>query len=191
MKRLYRVDYNTHDNVHSPIYALPDRYVERVSLNDEQQIQMFEKRALMNSGMCAYKCPVVSKGRHSVHAANENNVAYVSWLFYQYFQGVPTEGIIPCMLVSPFKTYPTTTLHVEGRELKRQRLDVVMDFTTEESLEEMHRVLHEESARISDKRLQAHIYVRNAKDMCKFFQDKYPETEKQYDYSPRAVHCIA
>jgi hypothetical protein len=131
MKRLYRVDYN--NNVHSPTYALPDRYLERVSLNDEQQIQMFEKRASMNPEMRAYGCPIVSKGRYSVHAANENNVVYVSWLFYLFFQGVLTKGIIPSMLVS-LKTYPNTTLHLEGREIKRQRLDVVIDFTTEEGL---------------------------------------------------------
>jgi hypothetical protein len=176
MKRLYRTHYNTNDNPHSPVYALPDHYLERVSLNDEQQIQMFEKRASMSPEMRAYRCPIVSRGRYYVHAANENNVVYSSWLFYLYFQGLVTQGIIPCMLVSPIKTYPTTTLHLEGRELKRQKLDVMMDFTTEENLLELRHVMHEESRVISPTRLRTHIYVRNAKDMCTFFQDKYPET---------------
>jgi hypothetical protein len=184
MQRLYRIDYHTNDNPHSPTYALPDRYLERVSLNDEQQLQMFEKRASMNPVMHAYRCPIVSKGRYSVHAANENNVVFVSWLFYLYFQGVPTEAIIPRMLVSPFKTYPTTTVHVEDREFKRQRLDVVMDFTTEEGLEEMRHVLHADSVVMGRKRLRTHIYVRQVPRDCRAL-------EQQHVYSTRAVHSIA
>jgi hypothetical protein len=80
------------------------------------------------------------------------------------------------MLVSPFMTYSTTTLHLGGRQIKRQRLGVIMDFTTEEGLQELHHVLHEESVVISAKRLQTHIYVRSARQMCNVFQDKYPET---------------
>jgi hypothetical protein len=130
--------------------------------------------------MCAYRCPIVSKVRHSAHAANENNVLHVSWLFYLYFQGLLTQGIIPCMLVSPIKTYPNTTIQLEGRQVKRQRLDVIMDFATEEHLQELQRLLREDCKKISPTRLQAHIYVCNAAAMAKRFQQKYPETVEHW-----------
>jgi hypothetical protein len=53
--------------------------------------------------------------------------------------------------------------------VKRQRLDVIMDFTTEEQLQELQRVLREESVKISATRLQTHIYVSSATAMAKLF----------------------
>jgi hypothetical protein len=38
MQRLYCIDYNTNDNPLSPTYALPEHWLERVSLSDEQQL---------------------------------------------------------------------------------------------------------------------------------------------------------
>jgi hypothetical protein len=176
MQRLYCIDYNTNDNPLSPTYALPAHWLERVTLNDEQQLQMFERRVSITPEMCAYRCPIVSKVRHSAHAANENNVVYVSWLFYLYLQGLLTQGIIPCMLVSLLKTYPTTSIQLEGRQVKRQRLDVMMDFVTAEQLEELQGLLREESVKISPTRLRTHIYVSNAAAIAKLFQEEYTET---------------
>jgi hypothetical protein len=176
MQRLYCIDYNTHDNPDSPTYALPAHWLERVTLNDEQQLQMFERRASIAPEMCAYRCPIASRVRRSAHAANENNVVYMSWLLYLYLHGILTQGIRPCMLVSPIKTYLTTTIQLEGRELRRQKLEVMMDFMTEEQREEVEALLHEESKRISATRLQTHIYVSNAKATAKLFQEKYEET---------------
>jgi hypothetical protein len=105
MERLYRIDYSTNDNEHSPAYTMPDVDLERVLLNDEQQLQMFEKRVSSNSEIRAYRCHIASKKRHPTHEANENNVVYASLLFHQYFDGLMTEGIITCLLVKVVKTY--------------------------------------------------------------------------------------
>jgi hypothetical protein len=101
MQRLYRIDYNTNDNLDSPIYALPDIDLERVLLNDENNLQMFERRVSSNSEIRAYRCHIASVKRYKTHECNENNVVYASWLFHQYFDGLMTEGIIPCLLVRP------------------------------------------------------------------------------------------
>jgi hypothetical protein len=55
-------------------------------------------------------------------------------------------------------------------------MDVMMDFLTEEQMEEMRGLLHEESLKISTTRLQTHIYVRNAEATAKLFQEKCRET---------------
>jgi hypothetical protein len=47
----------------------------------------------------AYRRHIASVKRYKKHEANENNVVYASWLFHQYFDGLMTEGIIPCLLV--------------------------------------------------------------------------------------------
>jgi hypothetical protein len=67
-------------------------------------------------------------------------------------------------------------MQLEGRQVKRQRLDVMMDFTTEEQLQELQGVLREESEKISPARLRTHIFVSNAAAMAKLFQEKYTET---------------
>jgi hypothetical protein len=104
----------------------------------------------------------------------------MSWLPYLYLQGILTQGIIPCMLVSPLKTYRTTTIQLEGHQVRRQRLDVMMDFVTEEQLEELHGLLHEESRKISSTRLQTHIYVRDAEATARLFQEKCRETRNYW-----------
>jgi hypothetical protein len=152
---------------------LPDIDLARALLNDEQQLHMLEKRAPMNREMRAYRCYIAPIKQYPTHAANENNIVYASWLFYQYFEGVITEGIIPCVLVRPFKTYTTATFHADGRDLKRQWLDVLMDFTTEESLQEVRLILNEECTVLGPKCLQTRIHAIDAKQMCRFFQYKH------------------
>jgi hypothetical protein len=55
MQSLYRRDYNTNDNVHSPKFLLYDVGLERVLLNDLKHLQMFEKPPV-NSEIGTYKC---------------------------------------------------------------------------------------------------------------------------------------
>jgi hypothetical protein len=87
---------------------------------------------------------------------------------------------IPCLLVRVVKTYTPTTFHVGRRELKRQRIDVLMDFTTEDGLREIMPTLNEGCAMLGPKRLQTYIYANDARQMCRFFEYKYGETAQAW-----------
>jgi uncharacterized protein YebE (UPF0316 family) len=68
---------------------------------------------------------------------------FASWLFHQYFDGLMTEGVIPLLIVRPEKTYEVTAFRIKGRNIKRQMVQVLMDFTTEEGLNEIMPTLKE------------------------------------------------
>jgi hypothetical protein len=193
MKRLYRSHYKTRDNLDSPAYALPAHWLERVALDDEQQLQMFERRESIE--MCAYRCHILSNLRPSIHAANENEVAYMSWLPYLYLHGIHSEDIPPCMLLSPVKLYRPTTIQLERRNVRRQRMDVIMDFLEEEQLEQLHILLHEGSTKLNPTRLRTHIYVHDAETTAALFQQKCEDTKNRWRercslYQSRALYHV-
>jgi hypothetical protein len=94
MEKLYRTHYNTRDNLDSPEYPLPPDCLERVVLDDEDKLQMFEENTYMRE-VHAYMCNM-SRTQGDTRV---NNTLNMSWLCYLYFKGA--EGVIPCMLVSP------------------------------------------------------------------------------------------
>jgi hypothetical protein len=168
MQRLYRLDYNTNDNPLSPVYTIPDVVLESVLLNDEQKLQMFEKRVSMNCEIRAYRCPIASVKNYKIHENNVDNIVYASWLFHQYFDGLMTAGI-PCLLVRVVKMYTPTTFQIDGCTVKRQRIEVLMDFTTDDGLNEILPTLNEGCELRGPKQLQTYIYASNAEQMCRFF----------------------
>jgi hypothetical protein len=85
------------------------------------------------------------------------------------------------MLLSPLKTYPTTTIELEGRNVRLQRIDVIMDFVDEEQRMELENLLHADAVKISSTRLQTHIYVRNARATANLFQEKYAYTRDVWE----------
>jgi hypothetical protein len=77
MQRLDRRDYNTDDNMHSPEYALYDIALQSVFLNDEIQLQMFEKPPV-NPEIGTYTCYIAPVKRYKRHETNENNIVNAS-----------------------------------------------------------------------------------------------------------------
>jgi hypothetical protein len=77
-----------------------------------------------------------------------------SWLFHQYFDGLVTEDIIPCLLVRPEKVFEAETLFVGGREVTRYRIQVFMDFTTEAGLQQILPLLHGAPTLVGTKQLR-------------------------------------
>jgi hypothetical protein len=143
IQSLYRIDYDTRDNLDSPVYTLPDVELDRVLLNDKDLLQMLEKRVSVNREIRAYKCHIASVKSYKQHAKHGDNIVYASWLFHQYFDGLMTEGIIPLLIVRPEKTYEETTFRIGGRNVKRQMVEVLMDFTSEDGLNEIMPTLNE------------------------------------------------
>jgi hypothetical protein len=176
MQSLYRIDYDTRDNLDSPAYTLPDVELERVLLNDKDRLQMFEKRVSMNREIRAYKCHIASVKNYKQHEKHRDNIVFASWLFHQYFDGLMTEGIIPLLIVRPEKTYEETTFRIGRRSIKRQMVQVLMDFTTEEGLNEVMPTLKEGCEMLSTKRLRTHIYANDAQQVCEFLELKHGET---------------
>jgi hypothetical protein len=65
---------------------------------------------------------------------------------------------------------------VGARNIKLQRIDVIMDFTSEEGLREVISTLNEGSELLSPKQLRTYIYASDADEMCYFFELKHGET---------------
>jgi hypothetical protein len=86
-------------------------------------------------------------------------------MIHQYFDGLMTEGIIPCSLVRPERTYEWATFHVDGREIKRQQIDVLVDFTSEEGLQQVLHTLNKGCELLSPKRLRTHLRQRHEADV--------------------------
>jgi hypothetical protein len=181
MQRLYRIDYNTRDNMDSHAYTMPDVELERVLLDDKKRLQMVEKQVSSNAEVGEYKCHIASVKRYKTHEQNANNIVLVSWRFHQYFDGLVTKGIIPCLLVRLERTYKAASFHLGGRDIKRQRIDVIMDFTSEEGLQEVLSTLNEGTELLSPKQLLPYIYASDAELMCKFFELKHGETAELWE----------
>jgi hypothetical protein len=186
-KPLYRTDYDTYDNPEGPEYTLPHVELERVLLNDITQLQMFEKCVSMNREIRAYKCHIASVKNYEQHAKHGDNIVFASWLFHQYFYGLMTEDNIPLLIVRPEKTYEDTESRVKKRSVKRQRVQVLIDFTTHEELKEILPTLHEGCERLSPTQLRAHLYARDGKQMCEFLKLKYHETAALWRQNKIAV----
>jgi hypothetical protein len=131
MERVYHADYDTDANLDSPAFALPDFELESIGLDHEKRLQMFERHAFSSPETKSCACHIVSKKRYPTHARNKNNFVYASWLFHQYFDGLNTAGNIPCLIVRPEKVYTPSTFVFKGRRIRRCRIDVLIDFTTE------------------------------------------------------------
>jgi hypothetical protein len=143
MECAYHTDDDTAANIHSPQYVLPEFDRESIGLEDEKRLQMLEKHVGLNPEISSCKCHIASKQRYPKHARYKNNIVYASWMFHQYFDWLNTEGIIPCLLVRPEKVYTPGTFVIRGPNIKRHRIDVLMDFTTEAVLQAVMRTLHE------------------------------------------------
>jgi hypothetical protein len=180
MEKLYCTHYNTMDNLESPEYALPPDCLERVVLNDEDKLQMFEKSAYMRQ-VHAYACDI-SSTPSDTHAARVNNTLNMSWLGYLYFKG--EAGVVPCMLVCPTAIHEEEMIEVGEREVKRQKMDVTMEFHTKDNMEEMKDLL-QGYTEISDKCLKTSIYAQNAKTMAKNFHTHYIEVRKVWERADR------
>jgi hypothetical protein len=100
-----------------------------------------------------------------------------SWLFHQYFDGLVTRGIIPCVLVRPERVYEATTCSVVGRESIRYRIEVLMDFTSEDGLQELLPYLHDGAELVGPKQLRTYIHAIDPQEMCRFFELKHGETK--------------
>jgi hypothetical protein len=111
-----------------------------------------------------------------MHEKNENNIVNASWLFHQCFYGLVTKGIIPLLIVRPERVYQATTFELGGREYKRYRIDVLMDFTTKDGLEQITPCLHEAPQLVGTKLLRTYIHAIDAHEMCRFFELKHGET---------------
>jgi hypothetical protein len=119
-----------------------DMELERASLDDDKQLHMFEKPPV-NPEIGTYKCHIASRKRYKTYEHDENNLVHASWLFHQCFDGRVTKGIIPCVLVRSERVYEATTFSLGGREIIRYRIEVLMDFTTEDGLQELLPLLHD------------------------------------------------
>jgi hypothetical protein len=186
---IYRKDYATNDNPYSPKFIVYDMELESVSLDDEKQLQMFEKPP-PNVEIGTYKCHIASKKLYKKYAHNENNIVNASWLFHQYFDGLVTKGIIPCLLVRPECAYEATTFSIGGREIILYRIVVLMDFTTEAGLEELLPYLHDGAELVGKKRLRTYIHASNPEEMCEFFRLKHKETTGVWKRKKVKMHTL-
>jgi hypothetical protein len=82
-----------------------------------------------------------------------------SWLFHQYFDGLVNKGIIPCLLARPERVYQATTFSMGGREILRYRIEVLMDFTNADSLQELLPLLHDAPELVGPKQLRTYIHT--------------------------------
>jgi hypothetical protein len=156
---------------------LRNLYPERISLDDEKRLQKFEKQASTNPEIYAYECRIAPFG----HGSNENNIVYASWKFHQYFNGLTTHPkTIPSLIVRPERTYKANSFVVRGQTIKRHRIDVLMDFTSEAGLNEIASTLNDGYEVLSPKGLRTYIHARDANMMCKLFTLKYAETAEQW-----------
>jgi hypothetical protein len=121
------------------------------------------------------KSYAASAERYKKHARNKNNLVYASWLFHQYFDGLNTDGNIPCLLIRPEKVYTPSTFVFKGR----RRIEVLMDFTTEAGLQTIMSCLNEGCELVNPKQLRTYIYANDADLMCHFFQLKHGETAEK------------
>jgi hypothetical protein len=156
-----------------------DTELERVDLNDIKHLQMFE-RPPVNPEIGTYKCHIACKRLYKEYMRNENNIVNASWLFHQYFDGLVTHDIIPLLLVRPWRVWGEETLLVGGREITRFRIEVYMDFTTEEGLQQILPLLHGTPTMDGPKRLRTYIHAINPEEMCQFFALKYEETAQEW-----------
>jgi hypothetical protein len=173
MKPLYRTDYDTHDNPESPEYTLPHVELERVFLDDITQLQMFEKRVSMNREIRAYKCHIASVKNYTQHAKHDDNIVFASWLFHQYFDGLMTEDNIPLLIVRPEQSYEDTEFGSKRRREKRQKVQVLIDFTTPDGLLEILPTLREGCQQLSPTQLRTHLYAIDETNV-RVFQAEVP-----------------
>jgi hypothetical protein len=65
-----------------------------------------------------------------------------SWRFHNYFDGLNVKPTgIPPILIRPERSYVETDVEVNGNIYKRQRIDVIMDFTSVKGCQEICRTL--------------------------------------------------
>jgi hypothetical protein len=135
---------------------------------------MFETYVSTNPEICAYDCHIASKGAHPEHKKNPNSFVDGSWRFHDYFDGLKVKPKnIPPMLIRPEKSYVETDVEVNGNIIKRQRIDLIMDFTSVKGCEDPE-------AWLSPTRVRTHIYSTDPVEMGHFFELKYAETAKKW-----------
>jgi hypothetical protein len=110
------------------------------------------------------------------HAKHGDNIVFASWLFHQYFDGLMTEENIPLLIVRPEKTHEDTTFRIRRRNVTRQMVQVLIDFTTPEGLNEILPTLREGCEVVTPTQLRTHLHAKDAKQMCEFLKLKYQET---------------
>jgi hypothetical protein len=76
--------------------------------------------------------------------------------------------------------YKETTFAVGGREVVRYRIEVLMDFTTEDGLQELLPLLHDAPELVGPKQLRKYIHAIDPQEMCRFFELKHGETKQAW-----------
>jgi hypothetical protein len=80
----------------------------------------------------------------------------------------------------PHVTYVAIDVEVSGHTYKRQRIDVLIDFTSESGCKAICRTLKPGFICLSSTQVQTHICSVNAVEMCNFLKLKYADTAEKW-----------
>jgi hypothetical protein len=179
---VHRCDYDPNANAES----WPDAIHDGVELDDAMQLQMFETYVSTNPEIRAYDCHIASVNRHPEHEKVASNLVYGSWRFHRYFDGLKVKpvGVLP-ILIRPERIYVEADSEIKGHTYTRQRIDVLMGFTSPAGCQEICRALKPGFVSLSPTRVRTHIYSANAEEMCYFFELKYAKTAEKWQLNRR------
>jgi hypothetical protein len=97
---------------------------------------MFE--TYVSSEIRAYDCHIALKDKYPEYANDPDNFVYESWDFRNYFDGLKVlPKNIPPLLIRPQRSYVAIDVEVNGHTYKRQRIDVLIEFTSQAGCKEI------------------------------------------------------